>query len=64
MSEALCEFRPQVGERYIGWGKTWRVVHVWKNAKVAEIVNEGDSRNTVRLSFEQFKSMERDDARG
>jgi hypothetical protein len=46
-----------VGQRYVGWGKTWRVARVWPQG-VVEIVNIDDPANRMRLPLKQFKTRE------
>ena len=47
----------EVGQRYEGWGKTWEVTRVWKNERVAEIVNVTKPENTARLPLTQFHEL-------
>ena len=49
--------RVKVGQRYLGWGKTWEVTKVWERERVAEIVNVADSTNRGRHPLTQFQEM-------
>lgn len=48
----------EVGQRYVGWGKTWEVTKVWPQERVAEIVNVADPANKGRHPLTQFQEIE------
>jgi hypothetical protein len=48
----------QVGQRYIGWDKTWVVTRVWPKEGVAAIENVDKPENTARLPLTQFKTLQ------
>ncbi len=48
----------RIGERYVGWGKTWRVVRVWPQG-VVDAVNVADPSNMIRWPIDKFQTLER-----
>lgn len=47
----------KVGDLFVGWGKTWRVVNVVNGT--AKSVNVDKESNTVVLPLKQYREMER-----